>query len=44
MEFVFKMKMTNMGPFELREQMVGVDEGTRACQEYGKAVGKELGS
>ncbi len=44
MEFVYKMKMTTMGPFELREQLVGVDEGMRACQEYGKAVGKELGS
>jgi len=44
MEFVYKMKMTAMGPFELREQMVSADEGMRACQEYGKAVGKELGS
>ena len=44
MEFVFKMRMTNLGPFELREKMVGVDEGMRACQEYGKAIGKELGS
>ena len=44
MEFVFKMKMTNLGPFELRENVVGVDEGMRACQEYGKAIGKELGS
>lgn len=44
MEFVFKMKMTNLGPFELRESMVGADEGMRACQEYGKAIGKELAS
>ena len=44
MEFVFKMKMTNLGPFDLREKMVGDTEGMRACQEYGKTVGKELGS
>jgi flavodoxin len=44
MEFVFGMKMTNLGPFGLKEKMVSLDEGTRACQEYGKAIGKELGS
>ncbi len=44
MEHVYKMNMTNLGPFELREDVVKVDTGTRACQEYGKAIGKELGS
>jgi flavodoxin len=50
MEFVFNMKMTNLGPFDLREQgpfdlkgkMVDTVEGMRACQEYGKAIGKAL--
>jgi len=44
MEFVFNMKMTNLGPFELREKVVGSTEGMRACQDYGKVLGKELGS
>ena len=42
MEFVFKMKMSNLGPFDLREQIVHTDEGLRACQDYGKALGKIL--
>ena len=44
MEFVFTMKMTSLGPFDLRERMVTTSEGMRACQDYGKAIGKELGS
>lgn len=44
MEFVYTMKMTNLGPFDLREKMVTTNEGLRACQDYGKAIGKELGS
>jgi len=44
LEFVFSMKMTCLGPFDLRERVVGTDEGMRACQDYGKAIGKELGS
>ncbi len=44
MEFVFAMKMTSLGPFDLREKMVTTSEGLRACQDYGKAIGKELGS
>ena len=44
MEFVFTMKMTSLGPFDLRERMVTTSEGLRACQDYGRAIGKELGS
>lgn len=44
MEFVFNMKMTSLGPFDLRERMVPTGEGLRACQDYGKAIGKELGN
>ena len=44
MEFVFNMKMTNLGPFDLREKVVCTTEGMRACQDYGKAIGTELGS
>lgn len=42
MEFVFNMKMTNLGPFGLREKIVSAPEGIRACQDYGKALGKLL--
>lgn len=43
MEFVFSMKMTTLGPFDLREKMVGTDEGSKACQDYGRALGDMLG-
>jgi flavodoxin len=42
MEHVFKMKMTDLGPFKLSEGMVGSTEGMRACQDYGRALGKNL--
>ncbi len=43
MEHVFAMKMTSLGPFDLREKVVATDEGLRSCQTYGRAMGKELG-
>lgn len=43
MEFVFSMKMTTLGPFDLREKVVGTDEGSKACQDYGRALGDMLG-
>jgi flavodoxin len=42
MEHVFAMKMTSLGPFDLREKMVATDEGLRSCQTYGRSLGKEL--
>ena len=42
MEYVFKMNMSNLGPFALKEAMVGTSEGLHACQDYGKAIGKQL--
>lgn len=44
MEFVFQMKMTSLGPFDLREKVVGTDEGMRSCQTYGRTLAKELGA
>jgi flavodoxin len=44
LEFVFNMKMTSLGPFDLREKVVSTDEGMRACQAYGRTIGKELGN
>lgn len=42
MLYVFKMDMVDLGPLNLREAMVGTPEGTRACQEYGKALGAKF--
>lgn len=44
MEFVFKMNMTNLGSFLLKEEAIDTMEGRRACQDYGKAIGEMLGS
>lgn len=42
MEHVLKMNMTELGPLNLTEAMITGDEGLKACQEYGKALGKKL--
>jgi hypothetical protein len=44
MEHVFKMNMTNLGSFLLREDVIETGEGMRACQAYGKALGEQLGA
>lgn len=44
MEIVFKMKMTDLGSFNLLEHLVEETEGLRACQDYGKALGEKLGA
>jgi flavodoxin len=43
MRHVFKMDMTDLGPLNLTEAMVGKEEGLKACQDYGKAIGEKLG-
>jgi len=42
MEHALKMKMTNLGSFNLKEHVVPTTEGTRACQDYGKVIGEML--
>ena len=42
MQHVFKMDISDLGSFNLLEDGVGTDEGLRACQDYGKAVGEKL--
>ncbi len=42
MEHVFKMKMTNLGSFNLKERLVDGAEGLRACQDYGKSICEQL--
>lgn len=43
MQHVFKMDMTDLGPLNLTEVMVGQEAGLKACQDYGKALGEKLG-
>ena len=42
MEHVFKMNMTELGSFNLKEHIVQAGDGVRACQDYGKAIGQKL--
>ncbi len=42
MEHVYKMDMVDLGALNLKEQVVQTQEGQRACQDYGKAVGQKL--
>jgi flavorubredoxin len=42
MLYVFKMDMVDLGALNLKEQALKTDEGTRACQDYGKAVGQKF--
>lgn len=44
MEHVFKMKMVELGSFNLREDLVGTQDGMKACHDYGKAIATKLGS
>ena len=39
---VFKMDMVDLGPLILKEAVVSGPDGTKACQDYGKAVGKKF--
>jgi flavorubredoxin len=42
MQHVFKMDMVDLGALNLKEHIIGTDDGLRACQEYGKAVSQKL--
>jgi flavodoxin len=42
MLYVFKMDMVDLGALDLKEHALESDEGTRACQDYGKAIGKKF--
>lgn len=42
MLYVFKMDMVDLGALDLKEQVIESDEGIRACQDYGKAVGQKF--
>jgi NAD(P)H dehydrogenase (quinone) len=42
MLYVFKMDMVDLGALNLKEQVLETDEGTRACQDYGKGIGQKF--
>ncbi|HSQ84546.1 MAG TPA: flavodoxin domain-containing protein [Desulfobacterales bacterium] len=42
MLYVFKMDMVDLGALNMKEQALKTEEGTRACQDYGKAVGQKF--
>jgi flavorubredoxin len=44
MEFVFKMKVVDLGSFNLLEHLVDTQEGMKSCHDYGKAIGEKLGA
>ena len=43
MEHVFKMKMSDLGSFNLKEALIEGKDGLRACQDYGKGINAKLG-
>ncbi len=43
MQHVFKMDMVDLGALNLKEHIIGTQEGNKACQDYGKAVAAKLG-
>ena len=42
MQHVFKMDLVDLGALQLKEQVLNAQDGARACQDYGKAVGEKL--
>jgi flavodoxin len=38
MQYVYKMDVVELGPLNLKESIIESQEGTKACQDYGKAV------
>jgi len=42
MQHVFKMDMVDLGALNLKEHVIGTQEGTKASQEYGKAVAAKM--
>jgi hypothetical protein len=42
MENVYGMNMTDLGHFLITEKMITQQEGTKACQDYGRSIGEKL--
>ena len=43
-QYVFKMEPFELGPFNLKDDILETSEGMRACQDYGRVFGEKLGS
>ena len=44
MQYVFNMEPFELGPFNLKEDVIETSEGMRACQDYGRVFGERFGS
>ncbi len=42
MQHVFKMDVTELGALNLTEEMMETDEGSKACQQYAKALAEKF--
>ncbi len=42
MQHVYKMDTVDVGALNLKEQVVPTGDGQKACQDYGREVGKKL--
>jgi hypothetical protein len=36
------MDMVDLGPLSLKDAVIEITDGTRACQDYGKAIGQKF--
>ena len=43
MKYVYKMDAIDLGPLQLKEATIETNEGAKACQDYGKAIGQKIG-
>jgi len=43
MQYVYKMEPFELGSFNLKEAVIETSEGTRSCQDYGRAFGEKVG-
>lgn len=42
LEYVFKMKVVNLGSLNVREERVDTPEYVKACHDYGRAIGDSV--
>ena len=43
MQYVYRMEPFELGSFNLKEAILELGEGMRACQDYGRVFGEKLG-
>lgn len=42
MQYVFKMKISDLGSLRIKEAVIGTPDGMKACQDYGRSLGEQL--